>query len=383
MRNQFIIVAMALTICLFISPSPLSADAAPHPMEKYWGKLHDKLGDTLVLLDEQRTLPDNSWIPFKADKKSLDQDINELLAEAVEILNISQLAEIKDRINDCQSDIRRYQEKIGELQTEKLMAPKDTAAWKVWKKDIKDYEEKIAAYEQGVQEKEQAVGELTEELRQAFADTGIHLDPREIDTLIYSVTGDEDIEIISVFNNIKTITAKLKDLTVASDEQIDHAKRYYGMHTLLLKILLNLQQNYVDKVNEQYLPKLEDISADNQRLMANTRDLLANSPAHHRDTYQANLETQALTKRTIRLYRRYLETNRERVKQSRDKIMAEYRAAENTYQTVSTAYTLINMMRNADNLYNAISDLQVPELMTFENKEMKAEFKELSSKIGG
>ena len=383
MRNKFLFVTMLLAAALCFPSSRLPANAGPHLMEKYWGKLHDKLGDTLVLLDEQRNLPDNSWIPFKEDKKSLDQDINELLAEAVKILNISQLAEIKEKINDCQADIRRYQKKIGELQTEKLMAPKDTAAWKVWKKDIKDYEEKIAAYEQRIQEKEQAVGELTEELRQAFADNGIHLDPREIETLIYSVTGDEDIEIISVFNNIKTITSKLKDLTVSSNEQIDHAKRYYGMHTLLLKILLNLQQNYVDKVNGQYLPKLGDISAENQRLMENTRDLLENSPAHHRDTYQANMETQELTERTIRLYRRYLETNRERVKQSHDKIMAEYRAAENIYQTVSTAYTLINMMRNADNLYNAISDLQVPELMTFENKEMKAEFKELSSKIGG
>jgi hypothetical protein len=66
---------------------------------------------------------------------------------------------------------------------------------------------------------------------------------------------------------------------------------------------------------------------------------------------------------------------------SREKIFKEYQAAENTYLTVSTAYALIAMMREADNLYDSINELQIPDLLTFDNTAMKAEFKKLSGRM--
>jgi len=41
------------------------------------------------------------------------------------------------------------------------------------------------------------------------------------------------------------------------------------------------------------------------------------------------------------------------------------------------------MMRESDNLYNSINELQVPDLLTFDNNAMKTEFKKLSVKIEG
>jgi len=381
MKNHLISIFLLLLVVVFGAGGVLPVFAATDTMADYWDKLHSRLGKTLVMLDEQQVLPDSSRVPLKKDKKSVEKDINRLLDETVDILNISGLSETKANINECLDDVQNYQARISELQTRKLMAPENEAAWKIWKNDVESYEKKIEAYHKKISEKEQAIAQLTENLRQQFAAVGIVLDPQEMDTLVYSVTGDDDIEIISVFNNIKTITAKLKDLTAESGEQIDNAKRYYGMHMLLLKILLNLQKNYVARVDDQYLPKLEKIFDDNAVLMDNTRTLLKKAPSHHRQLYQANLETQQLTERTINLYRRYLDSNRKRVIQSYNKIMEEYRVAENTYQTVSTAYTLISMMRSSDNLYNSISALQVPDLIKFDNREMKEEFKALSLKI--
>lgn len=376
-QKYFFVLAAGFILAAFASSTAAMADS----VNDHWEKLHGKLDDTLTLMAKKQTLPDHTWNPFKEDKQTLEEKINDLLDEAVEILNISDLSSIKQQISVCQDDIRDYKNRIAELQTQKIMAPEDEPAWKVWVSDAKDYENKIDAYKDQIAQKEQAIAELKAKMLEQLSAEGITLDSEQLDTLIYSVTGDDDIEIISVFHNIKAITVKLRDLSEESAENIDTAKRYYGMHALLLKILLNLQQSYIDRVDGRYIPELSAIEKDTRWLMQKTRSLLSASEPQHRKVYQANLESQQLTDRTILLYRQYLEKNKTRMTRSRQKIFKEYQAAENTYMTVSTAHTLITMMRDADNLYNSINELQIPDLLTFDNTAMKAEFKKLSGRL--
>lgn len=347
----------------------------------HWGKLHARLDDTLPRLEEKQTLPDDSWNPLKKDKKSVDKKIDAMLDDAIEILNISDVSSVKAQINDHQSDIRKYKKNIAELRTKKMMAPEDEEAWKIWASDVKDYEEKIAAYTEKISAGEQAIDELRAKMQALFSQEGIDLDSEQLDTLIYSVTGDDDIEIFSVFKNIKAITSKLQDLTEESGEDIDSAKRYYGMHVLLVKILVNLQQRYIDRVDDRYMPELAVIETDNRQLMQQTRSLLKTSEPQHKKVYQTNLAAQKLTDRTVSLYRQYLGKNRARMSGSLKKTLKEYQAAENTYLTVSTSYALIALLRDADKLYSSINELQIPELLPFQNKAMKAEFRKLSGKM--
>ncbi len=116
--------------------------------------------------------------------------------------------------------------------------------------------------------------------------------------------------------------------------------------------------------------------------MQTTHSLLNASEPQHQKMYKANLEAQQLTNQAVGLYRQYLTKNKNRMKQAVNKIYKEYQVAENTYLTVSTAYALIAMMREADNLYNSISELQVPDLLVFDNNALKAEFKKLSDTMG-
>ena len=194
-----IITGIIIATCVF-TPA-----AYTESITDQWGKLHAKLDNTLTLLEEKQTLPESTWNPFKEDKQSLDKKINDLLEEAVEILNISDLSSIKKLINECQTDISDYKDRIAELRTKKMMAPKDTADWKIWENDVKDYENKIVTYTENITAKEQSIAELKTRLQEQFSQQGIALDSEQLDTLIYSVTGDDDIEIISVYNNIKAI----------------------------------------------------------------------------------------------------------------------------------------------------------------------------------
>jgi hypothetical protein len=369
--------AVALLILFGLNAAPARGQEV---IEK-WNQLHSELEKALELINEQRKVPDSSWIPFKTDKASIEKDIEALLDEAISVLNVSDLSRIKGQIREAQTQIRKFQKRISRLQTQKLMAPEEVSDWKVWKKDVADYETQIADYRKAIADNEARIDALKAEFIEKVATTGVKLDPDQIDTLIYSITGDDDVEMISVFNNVKLLTTKLKELTRDSRENIETARRYYGMHVVLLKTLLYLQNTYIARIDSDYLPALRAIEADNAELMENTEALLADSEPRHRGQYEANLAAQALTDKTVKLYMRYLAANRERVTASRSQIEKEYKIAENTYHTVSTAYALIEVMRNADQFFDSLSALQVPDLLTFDNREMKEEFKKLTSKM--
>lgn len=346
-----------------------------------WDKLHGELDKALTIINEERQAPESSWVPFKDDKKSLEADLEALLEEVIEILNISDLTAIKKEIRAAQGNVRNYRKRISRLQTEKLMAPDKVAGWKVWKKDVADYEEKIADYRAAIDENEDRIAALKARFLEKIESIGITLTGDQIDTLIYSVTGDDDVAMIAVFDNIKILTEKLRELTRESRENIETARRYYGMHVVLLKTLLHLQETYIKRIDDRHLPALEAIAEENRALMAGTETLLENSAAQHREQYVANLEAQRLTDKTAELYMRYLRRNKERVTASRAKILREFEVAENTYHTVSTAYALIAVMRSADRFFNALSALQTPDLLTFDNREMREEFRKLTSKM--
>ncbi len=379
--NRFFPKALFLLVILALLTARPPAIGAEEMMDK-WSSLHSSLEKAVALLEKKRVAPDASWVPFKEDKQSLDADIADLLDDALEVLNISDLTAVKKEIRECQERIQSCRRTISELQTKKLMAPEEVAAWKIWKSDIEGYEKKIESYKATIADNQNRIEALKKDFAERISSIGIELDQTQIDTLIYSVTGDDDVGMIAVFNNIKILTEKLKTLAQDSSENIETARRYYGMHVILLKTLLRLQQGYIDRIDGAYVPMLDRIADENRRLMAETEALLERAESRHSAQYQANMAAQSVTADTVELYRRYLQRNRDRVSASQAKVVKEYEIAENTYHTVSTAYALMEVMRNADRFFNALDQLQVPDLLTFDNSQMRDEFRKLTERMG-
>ncbi|MBL7217039.1 MAG: hypothetical protein ISS62_05055 [Desulfobacteraceae bacterium] len=267
------------------------------------------------------------------------------------------------------------------MKTKLLGAPKDVAAWKVWKKDAEDYEKAIIDYKSKIERNKKEIDRLKSQLVKEFKKIGVNVNREQVDTLVSSITSDDDIQLISVFNNIKILTVKLKDLTVESSENPENAKRYYGMHTILLRILLRLHERYVLRIKDEYLPKLDEIISKNIELGKKTKSLMDQASEKHKPVYRANFKAQKVTHKTALLYEEYLNENRERIMEAHAKLVPEYEAALNTYNTVTTAHDLIALMKTANNMFDNLSELQTPKLLVFENKEMKKEFNKITLKM--
>ncbi|TIH18544.1 hypothetical protein D0S45_04830 [Marinifilum sp. JC120] len=370
-----VICSVVVLVFCFVTSAPASS------LEEVWGEVHPLLSDAVSELDIRADVPDSSWNPLEADKESVDGKINDLLDECIEVLGISGMSETKDAIRKLQEDSSYCRERVAELKTERLAAPKNVKKWEVWKKDADSIDAEIKELEIREEENDKRIEGLVDQLLSEMQAMGMKVDREQVETLVYSVTGDDDVRLVSVFNNVKLITTELQRLTAEANENIEMAKRYYGMHTLLLRILLNLYDNYEQKVDDVYQVRMAEIIGKQEELIQRTIEKINSEPAKYRGIYKTNLAAQGLTVRTAKMYAGYLRKNRERIADAKSDISNEYEVALNTYETVQGAHSLISLMRDANAMLDRISELQTPELIVFQNIEMKTEFRKLTNKL--
>jgi hypothetical protein len=202
--------------------------------------------------------------------------------------------------------------------------------------------------------------------------------------LFTSVVGDDIIQSAVVYANVKRISEQLMKLTVETGEDLAVSKRYYGMHTILLEILLHMQQVSIYQIDQRYLPAIERILSEVDEISANSRRLLqVQTDPSYRKHLLANLEAQQLTSKTAALYRRHLLAQRDIIVRAQSRTRADLKVARNTYRTVLVSGELINLLQAGQRSFDRMLAIQPPELLVFENKRMKQEFAALSARLSG
>ena len=167
---------------------------------------------------------------------------------------------------------------------------------------------------------------------------------------------------------------------VESKEDLESARRYYGMYLTLLKTLERMQERLLDTVETRYLTEIDAIIAKTRELMQQTRSLMRDDQAN-RETLAANIEAQELTLRTAALYRDYLIDQASDVAVARDELLRDIAIADNTYETVKVSGELVRLMKSSQQLLDTLLKRQVPALRTFQNLEMKREFEKLTLQL--
>ncbi len=350
--------------------------AGDQAFAELWQNITPKLGALLQLQQEREELPDSAW--FGRDREDNQIDMNALLDEAMGILGGSEVTQLRGQIRELEQRIREYRDNIAEYRQAKVGAPADST----WKTTVADYEEKIRQQQQQIAETQAQIEKLKTEFSQAMREIGLELNRDQVDLLLASVVGDDIIQSSVVYDHVRRLSEQLMTLTVESEEDIAISKRYYGMHTVLLKILLHMQEKFIRNIDEIYLPKIERIVAEVMAVRQRTEQLLAREPGPKRREYlAANLEAQNLTLRTAALYREHLTGQRAKIITARDTTQADLEVALNTYKTVKLSGELVNLLRTSQKSFDLLLNIQVPDLLVFENAQMKKEFANLSGRL--
>jgi hypothetical protein len=353
-----------------VTPQIIEQQKREH-IQTIWKDILTNLDEALSLNAKIDDAPVSRF--FGADKTSLGDDqidvfeVIETLLSSTEInKNRDNFSALKDKISDKKNTISRYLEK-------RIVA--DYADRATFDKNIKKEKTDIDELKRRIDNEKNI-------LKQRFNASGLFLNDGQVDVLLSRVDADDIIKMSLVYDVLEDITSQLMGLTKESNENIDQARKYYGMHVVLLKLVINMQDSYVKKLDQEYLPKIEIISMETRRISDDTTRLLsAETQSNRKDLLNKNLKAQQLTLKVAKLYAQQLNQQKAKVIKAKKLMADDYQVAKNTYDTVKISADLIQLMKTNQASFSTLMNIQIPDIVPFENLDMQRKFEELSAMI--
>ena len=329
-----------------------------------WEEVFEEYQEGSLLLEKSQTAPDSAW--FQKDKISYKGDLDEVLNNIIKILTDddllsykNEIAYKKDKISKLKSDIIRYREKMIGAPTDSMIHTTKSN----YQEKIKDAKDEIAIFENDIEI-------IKKRLEKRFYNNGIMLSTEQIEVLLTRVDGDDIIQMTVIMDVLNKITEQILKLMQESDEELTEAKKYYGMHLISWQLVIHIQQKYIDKVNNNFVPQIEHIISQTTKIMQETSRLYeTESEDIKKDIYQKNLNIQRETKRVAQRYKEQLIEAKDEMKKAQKVSLSNLKVAQNTYYTVSISSELYSVISESQLLFSKIAKIQMPNIVPFQNKK--------------
>jgi hypothetical protein len=352
--------------------SPSASHAGPG-----WSDIQAPIGKVLDLQSRMPGLPATAW--FAQSQKSVAGDIDRLLDEAVGILGVSVADNDRQRLRDLQAQAKDVQERIASWRIERTGLPEQGG---LLVRSRSDCDQDIAGAEAEIARLDEQMALLRKSFEQRLAEIGIVGGPTYADALLASITGHDVIAVNAVLVNLKRINADLLDAMRRSGESLQTARRYYGIHQVLLRIVVHMQQTVIQRTELLYLPKIDRIAAQANGLHARAKELLARetNPAQKK-VLDANVAAQEVTLKAADLYRRYLVAQRDTLAAALARTQRQLAVSENTVETVKLSADLSEMLNRSGAEFATVLAATVPPLEPFQNAEIRAAIEKLTTRL--
>lgn len=378
----------AFTLVVLTLPALAEDTPSPATPEVDQSNAISLLAKAVEHFDELTQLPESHWV--RRDQASATRDITKLIEEALEVLDIPALSNIRSQYRQVEGRIRDEELALAELREKRLLAPEgDAGALTRWTPTETlrnftastrgDFEMMIEIREGNVAAYRDELAQLRRTLAEQLQQIDINMPPDQVELWLSSAIGNDVISMGVVFNSIRTITERLEELTHETGENLSFAKRYYGMVVILHKLVVHMQSSFVEKVDNEILPRLEEFQTEADEIIADSRRLIREGG--NRTTLDANIAANELTKRAISLYQQVVRGQRDKVADALAISRREESVAINTYRTVSLSANVAGLIRDGLSTFETLSNLQVPDTANFENAEIREEFRQLTERL--
>lgn len=343
-----------------------------------------RLEEGVKLIDKQEKLP-NRTLLFGEDKRSNRRKIEALLDEAIEALGVSGLNEQREQIHEVEKKVREGHRTIGEYQRKRVSAPKRQSLGVLGRANPftttrERYEELIANEQENIAAWEAELKKLRTAFAASLKSVGLELDDASVESLLSSVTGDDVVSMAIVFDNVRKVTDQLQILTEQSGEQVDTARRYYGMYVVLVEVLDHIQETFIADVNDRHVPALGKFAEQAQKNIDEAERLIKKKGGDER-VLRANIAANQTTRQAAELYAKYLKEQAQMVRNENAEVKKTLATAMNTYRTVKLSSDLAALMASGRQSFNTLMRLRLPYLREFQNEAMKKEFQRMTERL--
>jgi len=335
-------------------------------------KVYPKLEAALQRQERHEHLPKRSWF-IGEDQESNQASMDRILDEAIAVLAVSDINEPRLKMKKLDESIAEAQRRIDEYRQAKITAPANTTFGLNSLPGLrtkKGYEDLIAEEQENIHAWRQEQKVIREEFRTQASVIGLHLSDEALGALLDSVSGDDMITMGVVFQNVKSVTLTLEQLTNESGESLDAAQRYYGMYLVLLKTLDRMQKTFMYNVAKDYEPQLKKFIMEAEDTILEAERAIKKKAGDY-SVLSRNIESNRLTIQAAKLYIQYLEQQKAMIKKRNEELEHNLVTAQNTYRTVAVSRSVATFLHNGRETFTHLMNMTMPELRVFENEALR------------
>ena len=348
-----------------------------------WDKLNVDLDKIAQRIKKEETLPASAWVG--EDRVSNREKINDMLKDVLEILEVSNVSERRNEYERLGNEILERNKDIILYREKMVTAPqKVSTVEKVWSNTVDDYKRKIADTENEIADYKQRQELLLAQIQQELKGrSGIDMSREQVYSLVVMVTGDSYIKLNSIFYNIKQLVAVLEELAQKNHDYISSVNKYYGMYSVLVEALKLAHTNEIDKIRNDYLPKIEKYRVKAELASEDTRKLIRKNSGNknYLNMLEDNLKAQAEVKRAATEYGEYLQDYLINIEQSKRIIERQLDVVLDTWKTTQLASGLLAVMKSSSQGLKNLVSMKLPDIAPLDIGRLKEQFSTISMEL--
>ncbi len=353
-------------------------------IQEIFSELLPTLESALEHKDLHETLPKRTYI-YGKDQRSNQREIDRLLDKAIDSLNLSGLERNRADIRELQAKVKESRLAAARYKELRLTAPKNNSLGTFGKinplKKTKEYYDNlIADEEENADDYQNRIENIKAEFAKKLRRIGLTITDEGIDSLLFSVVGDQFVKLVNVFDNLKKVTFQLQRLTEESGETIEIAERYYGMYVVLNETLDRIQKSFIRSVHEDHIPILKTYIKDAEDNIGEARRLIGEG-GHNETALRSNIESNGLTVTAAQSYIAYLKSQADMIARENEVLEKNLETARNTYKTVKVSGNVAMLIQHGRQRFDTLMRLDMPELRGFENQVMQREFQRITEEM--
>jgi len=345
-------------------------------IKEIWEPLLEKLHQGSKVRKQIAETP--SFTFWGEDKEAVIKDYQDIIDQIIMLLRNPSLEKNRNAIRELKNRIETLNNEISQLKEQRIVAPIDDSLTTT-KSEI---DKKIAQRKKQIDDDQDQIDHLLTQFKIKLTEMGIDLNRAQIEMLLVRVDADDIVQMFAVLDILKEITQQLSQLLNESQEDLLQARRYYGMHLILLEMVAQMQQTYLGHIDTLYVPNLEQLYDKTLTIQANSKERIQqDNNINRKKIYQRNIKAQDLTLKIIKIYIKQLLEQKSKIMTAQDNLKKDIDLAQNTYNTVMISSELSHLLQTSIEAFDTLQQIQLPEIIPFENIQMQKKYAELSRSL--
>lgn len=321
----------------------------------------------------------SSFTILSKSKKDYRLNINKVLKEIEPILFDGQIVDYSSRIRSARGNIKNLIDEKAQLNERLIFSSNESSLFASSESDLRD---EFSNIEELIEKYKLLIIELELDFQRKMAALGIELSTDQIKVMTTRIDGDELARSFAIFDVTKQISNSLAKLVEENSFSGSNIVKYYGVYVILSEILAFSQKNYVDKLENVYLPALNQISRNVDETITFSKQSLKDASSEtNKAIFNKNIEANVFTLFVIDEYREILLNQLISINNAIEKTKEQIAVAYSTYDTAVNSANLVNLINETQNSFSQIMNMQLPEIIPFENEELELKFQQISDQV--